>query len=140
MHEFALADAVVTTALRAAKENGIATIERVEVRIGELQRISRETFEFALSEMMPNQHPMLGAAKLDLVVEPATFRCRPCGREFALDDTGGPKDKDKDEAEAIHFIPELAHAYLACPACSSPDFEVLTGRGVTIGAIEGDSG
>lgn len=137
MHEFALADAVVATTLRAAEENGIATIERVEVRIGELQRISRETFEFALREVMPAEHPALGSAKLDLVVEPAKFRCRPCGRDFTLDDTGGPKDKD--EAEAIHFVPELAHAYLACPDCSSPDFEVLEGRGVSIGAIEGES-
>ena len=41
--------------------------------------------------------------------------------------------------EAIHFIPELAHAFLECPSCQSPDFELLQGRGVSIGAIEGDT-
>ena len=38
----------------------------------------------------------------------------------------------------IHFVPELAHAYLRCPDCSSADFEVLGGRGVSIDAIEGE--
>jgi hydrogenase nickel incorporation protein HypA/HybF len=138
MHELALADAVVTTALRAAQESGIASIDRLEVRIGELQRISRETFEFALREILPRERPMIAQAAITLTTEPARFRCRPCGHEFSLVDTGGPQGTEA--AEAIHFIPELAHAYLACPACASPDFEVLAGRGVSIARIEGESG
>ena len=138
MHELALADAVVTTAIKAARDNGIKTIERIEVRVGELQRISRETFEFSLKEVLPREKPEIAGAKIELEIEPARFRCRPCGREFSLADTGGPKDRE--EAEAIHFIPELSHAYLACPGCASPDFEVLAGRGVSIESIEVDSG
>ena len=137
MHEFALADAVITTALRVAKREGMASIERIEVRIGELQRISRETFEFALREVLPLELPAVAATEIILTMEPARFRCRPCGREFSVADTGGPDGEE--EKEAIHFIPELAHAYLGCPACSSPDFEVLSGRGVSIARIEGDS-
>ena len=137
MHEFALAEAVITTALREAKRAGIAKILRIEVRIGELQRIKADTFEFALREIMPAKEPRLADTRLELHIEPARFRCRPCSNVFTLAETGGPLEKD--ESEAIHFIPELAHAFLECPNCHSPDFELLQGRGVSIGAIEGDT-
>jgi len=138
VHEFALAEAVITTALREAKREGIEKIRRIEVRIGELQRIQADTFEFALREIMPAKEPRLAGTKLELKIEPAQFRCRPCSHVFTLTETGGPQGKD--ESEAIHFIPELAHAFLECPNCHSPDFELLQGRGVSIGAIEGDTG
>jgi hydrogenase nickel incorporation protein HypA/HybF len=137
VHEFALAEAVITTALREAKREGIEKIRRIEVRIGELQRIKADTFEFALREIMPAKEPRLAETRLELHIEPALFRCRPCSNEFTLADTAGPHGKD--ESEAIHFIPELAHAFLECPNCQSPDFELLQGRGVSIGAIEGDT-
>jgi hydrogenase nickel incorporation protein HypA/HybF len=50
-----------------------------------------------------------------------------------------PEPGDAAEAEAVHFIPELAHAFLQCPSCGSPDFEMLAGRGVSIGSIEAES-
>lgn len=137
MHEYALADAVITTALTAAEKEGMRRILRIDVRVGELQRISRELFEFALKEVMPGAEPRLAETELTLEIEPARFRCRPCGRTFGLADTPGPQDKE--ESEAIHFIPELAHAYLRCPGCDSPDFELTAGRGVSIGAIEGET-
>ena len=46
MHEFALAEAVITTALREAEREGIEKIRRIEVHVGELQNIHAETFEF----------------------------------------------------------------------------------------------
>ncbi len=138
MHEFALAEAVVSAALREADRAGIARIEAIEVSIGELQRIQRETFEFALKEVLPADEPRLASAEMRLTIEPARFRCRGCRREFGLQETEGPKDAT--EAEAIHFIPELAHAYLRCPGCGSPDFELLEGRGVVLRRIEGQSG
>ena len=45
-------------------------------------------------------------------------------------------DHVADEREAIHFIPALANAYMRCPGCDSPDFEVTAGRGVTIAQID----
>jgi hydrogenase nickel incorporation protein HypA/HybF len=138
MHELALADAVVTTALDAARKEGISRILRIDVRVGELQKIERDLFEFALKEVMPAGEPRLESAEITLEIEPARFRCRPCGHDFTLADSGGPRDAD--EQEAIHFIPELVHAYLRCPRCDSPDFEIARGRGVTIQAIEGETG
>jgi len=135
MHEFALAEAVMTTALQAADRERLDRILAIRVRIGELQRIKKDVFEFALKEMVPATEPRLFATEITLEIEPARFRCRACDRSFLLADAG---EQSEDEAEAIHFVPELAHAYLRCPGCSSADFEVLGGRGVSIDAIEGE--
>jgi hydrogenase nickel incorporation protein HypA/HybF len=137
MHEFALAEAVVSAALREAEKAGIARIEAIEVSIGELQRIRCATFEFALKEVLPPDEPRLASAEMRLTIEPARFGCRACKREFGLQETDGPGDGT--EAEAIHFLPELAHAYLRCPDCRSPDFELVQGRGVVLRRIEGQS-
>lgn len=135
MHEFALAEAVITAAIDASESEGLSEITAIAVRVGELQRISMETFEFALKEVIPADEPRVASAEIRVEVEPARFRCRPCGREFGLADTQGPGDEDG--SEAIHFIPELAHSFLNCPACESPDFDVTAGRGVSISRIEG---
>jgi hydrogenase nickel incorporation protein HypA/HybF len=136
MHEMALAEAVVAAAVETAEKHGISRITRIEVRVGELQQIERETFRFAIEAVIPAEEPRLAGAVLDVQDDPAAFLCRRCGRDFGMAQTGGPTDRDA--SEAIHFLPELAHAYLRCPACSSPDFEVTAGRGVRLGAIEGD--
>jgi hydrogenase nickel incorporation protein HypA/HybF len=136
MHELALADAVIATAIDAAEKNGITRITRISIRIGQLQSIKSDVFEFALRELVPNSEPRVASASIEVEQEPARFACRPCGHEFVLTPSTGPASDE--ESEAIHFIPELAHSFLHCPKCNSPDFEVLQGRGVTIEAIEGE--
>jgi hydrogenase nickel incorporation protein HypA/HybF len=135
MHEFALAEGVISTALEVAKKEGLKRISRIGVAIGELQQIERELFAQAITEIMPEAHPQLAGVDVDLRIEPARFCCRSCGREFGFADAGG--ELAEEESEAIHFIPELAHTYLRCPACKSPDFEVTKGRGVWIETVEG---
>jgi hydrogenase nickel incorporation protein HypA/HybF len=136
MHEMALAEAVVAAALDAAEKNGIAKIRKIEVRVGELQQISTDAFRFAIEELIPASEPRIAGAVLEVSADPARCSCRACGRSFGLADVEAPGDHDA--SEAIHFVPELAHAFLRCPTCASPDFEVTGGRGVTVGAIEGD--
>ena len=137
MHEMALAEAVITTALQTAEKEGLARIEKIAVRIGELQQIKKDTFEFCLKEIIPASEPRLESTVITLEIQPARFRCRPCGHTFTLAETSGPS-LGHDESEAIHFIPELAHSFLRCPGCSSPDFEVEQGRGVSIDYIDGE--
>ena len=136
MHEWALAEGVIRTALEAGRNEGFRSISRITVKIGELQRIEKEVFETALRHVMPPSEPRLAGARVELGIEPARFRCRPCGAEFTLGEIDGPVGPD--QLESIHFIPELAHAFMACPRCASPDFEVLEGRGVWIEAVEGE--
>jgi len=58
-----------------------------------------------------------------------------CGHQWSYSDS--TKRLDEEEAEFIHFIPEVAHAYLRCPKCKSPDFEITKGRGVWVSSIKG---
>ena len=48
------------------------------------------------------------------------------------------KKLNEDESEAIHFIPEVFLVHTRCPKCGSPDFEITTGRGVSIASIKGE--
>lgn len=136
MHEWALAEGVIETALELSVKERLARITRIVVRIGELQRIDPQIFRQALETVMPADDPRLGAAELVLNVEPASFVCRNCRHRFApADVTGG---LDEEQLEAIHFIPELAHGFLGCPSCESPDFEVAQGRGLWLDKLEGE--
>ncbi|MGH0035387.1 MAG: hydrogenase nickel incorporation protein HypA [Myxococcota bacterium] len=136
MHEFALAQAVVDSALEVARREKLSRITRLVVGIGELQRIGIASFEFALSEVIPTGEPRLEGVTLALETEPARFRCRVCERDFGLDEA--PHPSRREQSEAIHFVPELAHAFLRCPRCESPDFEIRAGRGVVLRTLEGE--
>ena len=132
----ALAEAVIATAKDAARERGLGRITRMDVAIGALQSIDVPTFRFLLEELIGSSEPALKSARLEVEAEPARFRCRPCGHTFGLGGETAPQGED--ESEAIHFVPELAHAFLVCPGCGSPDFEIVSGRGVTIAVLDGE--
>lgn len=137
MHELALADSVVKAALSAADDNGMDRIKRIVVKIGELQQIRRDLFEFSLTAVLPAQDARLAGVKFDISEEPVRFQCRFCSTDYSRDEAG--IDNDGDQGEAIHFIPELSHAFARCPSCGSPDFEIRAGRGITLERIEGSS-
>ena len=136
MHEWALAAGVIDTATELARKERFLRLTRVVVRIGELQRIEPEVFRQALETMRPGDDPRLASTDFELQLEPAGFACRKCGHEFARGAVGAGLDPER--LEAIHFIPELAHAFLRCPRCASPDFEVRRGRGLSLETIEGE--
>lgn len=137
MHEYALAESVVDAAVQTARRENIARIDTVVVRVGELQRIKPDIFEFALNEIVRRATPQLGDTKFEVAVEPARMRCNACGTEFSMAESSD--GVEEDEAEAIHFVPELSHAFMRCPACQSPDFDIVAGRGVTLASIEGET-
>lgn len=135
VHEFALAEGVIAAALQAAEEGGIRRIATVRVAVGELQQIDPETFAGALRDQVPTKSEALAGTDFAVQFEPALLHCRACGAEFGLSAAAG--DLDEQAAEAIHFVPELAHTWRRCPTCGSPDFEVIRGRGIWLIAVEG---
>lgn len=129
MHEWALAESVVETVRREA---GGRRVLRVRLSFGELQAVDRDIFAAALADLAPPAG--MDPAAFAVEDEPARFACRACGRTWALADE--PR-LSAEEREAVHLLPEAAHAYLACPGCgSSADFDVIAGRGVSIAAME----
>jgi hydrogenase nickel incorporation protein HypA/HybF len=130
MHEWALAEATVTAVRETAEKEGLKEIVEVQIKIGELQQIDREIFDFALSQL---RTPLMDATKFQIETVPAELQCRVCNYQWCL----STEHLDEDVSEAIHFVPEVAHTYLKCPNCGSPDFEILTGRGVWLASIKG---
>ena len=133
MHEWALAESVIKTAVGHAVAGKLKKLKETGVVFGELQAIDKDIFIFALEELR-KQYPSAKSCKFKIIAEPAAFRCKACSHEFPLKGLR----KTKDEAEFIHFVPEMAHTFLKCPRCKSPDFEIARGRGVHISYIKGD--
>jgi len=131
MHEWSLADGVISTILSSF--NLVEKqVTRVEIVVGELQQIEIEAFEFALTELSKNTP--LENAQFMIKREEARFRCRRCGAEWGFDE--GLKDLDEESKEAIHFVPEAAHAFMKCPKCNGSDFDVVKGRGMYLAEVE----
>ena len=136
MHEYALADAVVRAVARVATDEGLVSVTAVDVRVGELQQIRKDLFESALGTVRPEDEPRLAGTLFSVTIETAELSCRACTRTFSMAEAQGASTDD--DLEAVHFVPELAHAFFACPGCGSPDFDVTAGRGVTIASVVGE--
>ena len=134
MHEWALADSVIEATYSALAGRDPSCLRGVTVTLGELQAIDREIFTFALRTLL-DERPFR-TAEYHLETEPARFLCGACEREWTLAET---RDLDEQTREAIHFLPEAAHAFIRCPSCKSPDYRVQAGRGVSIASITLDS-
>jgi hydrogenase nickel incorporation protein HypA/HybF len=130
MHEWALAEAVITTAAQIAKKEKLKQITHVTIKIGELQQIQPDILKFALSQLEPANFKN---AKFHITRAKTTLTCRACGNTWQFK----KQQLDKSTAEAIHFIPEVAHTYIKCPKCGSPDFEITQGRGIWLQNIKG---
>jgi hydrogenase nickel incorporation protein HypA/HybF len=130
MHEWALAEAVLTSARQVAEQNNLKTVTEVTIRVGELQQIEPPMLRFALKQMKDG---IFKDAKFRILKAKSKLKCRVCGTTWQFN----RKKLDEATAEAIHFIPEVAHTYIKCPKCGSPDFEIASGRGVWLEDIKG---
>jgi len=106
-------------------------IKEVKIKVGELQQIELEILEFALSQLKPAKFKN---ANFSIEIVKAELKCRVCGHKWFFN----KEELDENTSEAIHFVPEVAHAYIKCPKCGSPDFEILQGRGVWLESIKGE--
>ena len=125
-----MAEGVVSTVTSIAEEKGLEEVTEVTVLIGELQQVEHDILNFALNKL---RTPLMRNAKFVLESIQAKMKCRVCGEEWRF----SPDDLSEENSEAIHFIPEMAHVYLKCSRCGSPDFEVLEGRGIWLASIKG---
>jgi hydrogenase nickel incorporation protein HypA/HybF len=130
MHEWALAEAIIAATSEIAEKEGLREVKEVNIRVGELQQIELDILEFALSQLKPDKFKNVNFC---MRIVKAVLKCRACGSKWSF----RKEELDKSISEAIHFIPEVAHAYIKCPKCGSPDFEILRGRGVWLEGIKG---
>jgi len=136
MHEWALAESVLAAAIESAEKEKLRKITEIKISIGELQQIEKDIFEFALFQLIKDKNNKLKNVKIKIEIEKSTLKCKNCDRTWSFDEM--KKKLSTVESESIHFIPEVALVHARCPNCGSPDFEILTGRGVTISSIKGE--
>jgi hydrogenase nickel incorporation protein HypA/HybF len=131
MHEWALAEAILAAASEAAEKEHLKTISKVKIKLGELQQVEQEILQFAFKQLKTGKFQK---AKFAIETQKAQFKCRACGNTW----TFSIETLDKETSEAIHFLPEVAHTYVKCPKCGSPDFEILEGRGIWLETVTGE--
>lgn len=128
VHEWALAEAIIATVEKIAKENKAVKIGNVRISIGALQTIDTETLFHALKSL--REEASVPIENFVFEEEECEFKCNRCGATWSA------YEVDPEAREAIHFIPETAHLYIQCPKCGSTDFRVTKGRGVYIKSVE----
>ena len=136
MHEWALAESILTAAVEVAEKEKLKKITEIKISIGELQQIEQDIFEFALKQIIEDQKDKFNNIKFLIETEKSTLKCKSCENKWAFDDM--KKKLNEDESEAIHFLPEVTFVHTRCPKCGSPDFEITSGRGVSITSIKGE--
>jgi len=136
MHEWALAESILTAAVEEADRQKLRRISEITIGLGELQQIEQEIFEFALNEIIKLQKDKLKDVKIIIKTIESNLKCKKCDHTWSFSDM--KKKLSEDEGEAIHFIPEVAFVHSRCPKCASPDFEITTGRGVSITQMKGE--
>lgn len=111
MHEMGIADAMLRMADRIVRDEGLDTVLRITVEIGDLcgvlPRFLHNCWE-AVRAGTPFEETVL-----DIVTVPGTLKCEACGRIFLAD----PED-------------------LRCPVCGDRTLTPLSGRDMTILQIE----
>jgi hydrogenase nickel incorporation protein HypA/HybF len=130
MHEWALAEAILSSAKQIAEKEQLTRVMEVTIRVGELQQVEPPILRFALSQM---KQGIFEKTKFRILKAKSSLKCRACSTIWRYN----PKKVDKAIAEAIHFVPEAAHTYIGCPKCGSPDFEIIAGRGVWLEDLKG---
>ena len=136
MHEWALAESIISAATEAAEKEKLKKITEIKIKIGELQQIEKDIFEFALDQIIKDSDKKIKDVKIKIDIEKSKLKCKNCEKVWSFNDM--KKKLNKGESESIHFIPEVALVYFRCPNCGSPDFEIISGRGVTISSIKGE--
>lgn len=134
MHEWALAESIITAVLQHAEQHHLKTITQVTIRLGTLQQIETDIFKFALTEIK-KQNEKTKDVRIRLEKEDTQLQCTSCQHRWGFSDM--KKTLNGEEGEAIHFIPEVAYVHTRCPNCGSPDFTIGKGRGVTLQSIKG---
>ncbi|MBP7652532.1 hydrogenase nickel incorporation protein HypA [Candidatus Dependentiae bacterium] len=136
MHEWALAESIVETSVREIKKADFSTVKEIKIKVGELAQIDLDSVKFAISNILPEYDIKLSESLFVFENSTAVLCCRVCGAEWNYAES--MKKISDENIESIHFIPEMVHGFVRCISCGSPDFEVKSGRGLTIDYIEGE--
>ena len=76
MHEWALAEAILTSAKQVAERENLKEVTEVTIKVGELQQVEPPILRFALSQMKPD---IFKNTKFRILKSKSKLKCRVCG-------------------------------------------------------------
>ncbi|MEM9379863.1 MAG: hydrogenase maturation nickel metallochaperone HypA [Planctomycetota bacterium] len=114
MHELSIARSIVRVCEDAARDTGARGVTTVYLRLGPLAGVVRESLEFAYD--FATEGSLLTGSRLVIEPVPVIVRCLGCDLEVA------PESPQR----------------LRCPVCSEPTPDVVSGRELTVRAIDYD--
>lgn len=111
MHELAITEQILKTALSEATEAGAIRVTRISLKVGQWSTIEPKCVD-AYLRILARGTIVEGA---DLAIEsvPVTFECSSCGREYTPEGEG-----------------------FACPYCNRAAGELISGRELYIESLE----
>lgn len=131
MHEWSLATGVLQTITDECSKLSITKVERVDLNVGEMAQIEIPLLRQALKSM--KKGTVMEESTFRISKERTSFACRNCGRKWSFSLTRKkltPLQKGGDNA--VHYIPSTIGAFESCPDCGSPDFDIISGFGLSI--------
>jgi len=97
---------------QAARSNGLVSVNKIILEIGQFSGVEIEALDFAFSVL--TRGTLLEGAEIQYLTPPLLLYCKRCENQYV----GDPEDP-------------------RCPACMRADFEVVQGRQMVIKSISG---
>jgi len=113
VHEMAICDGIVRASVETAEQAGASRINAIDVTIGELTEVIEDALHFAFE--VARQGTLAEQASLNVTFLPARSRCHECSATFG---------HGRFDAQ--------------CPECGSYLVELVSGRELSIDAIDID--
>jgi hydrogenase nickel incorporation protein HypA/HybF len=111
MHELGLMQNIVDVVREHAEKNGSRRVTKIMLEVGALSGAVPESLRFYLDVCTKNT--IVEGAQLEITAVPAQAKCRGCGDLF-----------------------EVLKNNFACPHCKSENWELVSGKELTIQGIE----
>jgi hydrogenase nickel incorporation protein HypA/HybF len=112
MHEVAIAESLLETAVWKCKDSGFGRVKSIKVKIGKASAVSAEALIFNFDALKAGS--IASEASLTIEETPTTGCCRACSMEFGV---------DRD------FI-------FQCPHCESDAVIIKSGNGIELSEMD----
>ncbi len=131
MHEWSLAEGIIATISDECSRLSVDSVSDVDLSVGELAQIELPVLREALRSL--KKGTVMSGCRIHISQEKTAFRCRKCGRNWSFSDSRKELEPLGDGGDnAVHYIPSSINAFISCPSCGSPDFDISSGFGLRI--------
>ena len=86
MHEWALAESIILTALKESEKKKLKIINEINISIGELQQIELDIFNFVIKEILKEYDNKLKNVKIYIEIDESKLKCKVCNNIWKFSD------------------------------------------------------